>query len=337
MTKLLCALLLCIALPVEAAPTDELLQKINAHVVRVQVALANGAYGVGSGVVVAKDQVVTNCHVIANATNIGVVSNGENFSVSAIKPDWHHDVCILKVEGLNAPVATIGSSKNLKYEQAVFAVGYPDFSMSPCATFGFVKGLFRMDDSVVIRATSTFRQGASGGGVFDDDGNLVGVIALKSPGRNAYYYNLPVEWVQALLSKPEQAINTNSELPFWAENEQKWPYFMRVVQPYLTEDWQALLTVASQWAAQDPNSSEALFYLAAAEYATNDISNAENHLHQVVAINKRHSQAIYYLALIAEENGKHTEALNNVALLDHLDVTTADQLKLAMGITGSSR
>jgi len=337
MTKIICALLLCLALPVEAAPTDELLQKMNTQVVRVQVALASGAYGVGSGVVVAKDQVVTNCHVIANATNIGVVSNGENYSVSAIKPDWHHDVCILKVDGLNAPIAKIGSSKNLKYEQPVFAIGYPDFSVSPCATFGFVKGLFPMDDSVVIRATSTFRQGSSGGGVFDDQGNLVGVIALKSPGRNAYYYDLPVEWVQALLTQPEQSINSKSELPFWAETEKKWPYFMRVVQPYLTEDWQALLTVASEWVSQEPTSAEALFYLAAAEYATKDIANAENHLHQVVAINNQHSQAIYYLGLIAEENGKHIEALSNVALLDNLDATAANQLKLAMGISVESR
>ena len=337
MTRLLSALILCLALPVAAAPTNELLQRINTQVVRVHVALANGGYGVGSGVVVAKDQVVTNCHVVANATNISVVSGGESYAVSAIKPDWHHDVCIVKVEGLNAPIATIGSSKNLKYEQSVFAIGYPDFSPATCATFGFVKGLFPMDDSVIIRATSTFRQGASGGGVFDDDGNLVGVITLKSPGRNAYYYNMPVEWVQALLTKPEQAINSKSELPFWAEAQEKWPYFMRVVQPYLTEDWQALLTVATKWTELEPNSTDAWFYLAVAEYATKNSVNAEEHLRKVVAMNGQHSQAIYYLGLIAEESGKHSEALTKVALLTTLDVVAADQLKLAMGIAPEQR
>jgi serine protease Do len=337
MKKLLSALLLCLALPVQAAPTDELLHKINAHVVRVQVGLANGGYGVGSGVVVAKDQVVTNCHVIANASIISVANNGQSYAVTAIKPDWRHDVCIIKVEGLDAPVATIGSSKNLKYEQPVFAVGYPDFTSFPCATFGFVKGLFPMDDSVVIRATSTFRQGASGGGVFDDDGNLVGVITLKSPGRNAYYYNMPVEWVQAALNQPEQAINAKGELPFWAVAAENWPYFMRVVQPYITEDWQALLAIATKWTAQEPESTEAWFYLAAAEYATKNISSAEEHMHKVVAMNHEHSQAIYYLGLIADANGRRIEALTNVALLDVLDVTAADQLKLAMGITPEQR
>jgi serine protease Do len=332
MTKLLCALLMCLALPVEAAPTDELLQKINAQVVRVQVALGNGGFGVGSGVPVAEDQVVTNCHVIANASSINVVAHGENFPVSAIKADWHHDVCIIKVSGLNMPAVRMVGSKSLKYDQPVVAVGYPDFCPFPTASMGYVKGLFAMDESVVIRATSTFRQGASGGGLFDDEGNLVGVIALKSPGHRAYYYELPVEWVQALLTQPEQPINTKSELPFWAQSMENWPYFMRVVQPYLAEDWNALLKVASEWSKAEPNSMEALFYLAAAEYETKDINRAEAHLLQVVAKNAQHSQAIYYLGLIAEASGNHSQAMSNVAFLNTFDVDTADQLKLAMGL-----
>ena len=337
MKKLYFALFLCLAIPVSAEPTNELLQKINAQVVRVQVAHANGAFGVGSGVVVAKNQIVTNCHVIADANSISVVSGGEAYAVSAIKADWRHDVCILKIEGLNAPIATMASSKNLKYEQPVFAVGYPDFSMSACATYGFVKGLFAMDDSVIIRATSTFRQGSSGGGLFDDAGNLVGITTLKSPGRNAYYYDLPVEWVQALLDRPEQAINAKGDLPFWAQAHEKWPYFMRVVQPYITEDWPALLSIAKAWTEQEPNSTDAWFYLAAAEYATQDSNNAEAHLRKVVAMNSAHSQAIYYLGLIAEKSGNRTEALTNVALLNNLDVAAAEQLKVAMGITSEPR
>lgn len=315
-----------------AAPTDELLHALDAQIVRVQVVLANGGYGVGSGVVVAQDQVATNCHVVANANSINVVSGGASYAVSAIKPDWHHDVCIIKVEGLNTPIASMGASKNLQYEQAVIAIGYPGFMPCPVSSFGFVKGLFAMDDSAIIRTSSSFQLGDSGGGLFDAAGNLVGLITLKSPGRNAYYYNMPVEWVRAALKQPEQAINAKSARAFWAESADKWPFFMRVVQPFQTEDWQALHTVAVEWTAQEPTSSEAWFYLAAAEYAIKDMANAEAHLQKVVVMNQQNSQAIYYLGLIAEQNGKHMEALTNMALLDHLDATAADQLKLAMGI-----
>ena len=315
-----------------AEPPQELVFKLNSQVLRVQVALANGSYGLGSGVVVAKDQVVTNCHVVANAVGISVVSNGASFSVSAIKPDWKHDLCVLKAEGLDVMPVNIGSSKNLKYEQPVFNIGYPGFIPVPVSNYGVVKGLFPMDDSVIVRATSTFRLGASGGGVFDESGNLIGIITLKSPGRNAFYYNMPVEWVQTLLEQPEQSITAKSELPFWAKNSDEWPFFMKVVQPYLTKDWKSLQTIAENWVEQEPNTAEAWFFLAAAEFGTNDQTNAEVHLQKVVAMNRQHSQALYYLGLIAEARGNHTEALSNVALLHSLDKATETELKVAMGI-----
>lgn len=323
---------LCAATAALALPTDEMVHQLNAQVLRVQVALANGGYGLGSAVVIAKDQVVTNCHVVADANNIVVMNNGAPLAVTAIKPDWHHDLCILKVENLDAPIATIGASKNLKYEEPVFTIGYPHFQAVPSSTYGVVKGLYPMDDSVIIRATSTFGLGASGGGVFDDAGNLVGIITLKSPGSNAYYYNMPVEWVQALMHAPEQAITAKSEKPFWAASYDKWPYFMQVVQPYLTENWGSLQQIATQWTAAEPNTVEAWFYLATAEYAAKEFAKAEAHLQKVVAMNKQHSQAIYYLGLVAEQTGQHSVALNNVTLLNSLDETTATQLKVAMGM-----
>jgi serine protease Do len=297
-----------------ATPSDKLVRQLNAQVLRVQVALADGSYGLGSAVVIAKNQVVTNCHVVANSNSINVVNNGAPLVASAIKPDWLHDLCILKVDGLDAPIAKIGSSKNLKYEQSVFTIGYPNFAAVPVSTFGAVKGLYPMDGSVVIRSSSSFGLGASGGGVFDDDGNLVGVITLKSPGSQAYYYNMPVEWVQALQKTPEQAIGVKSEKPFWALSYDKWPYFMQVVHPYLTENWDALLLIASKWVKQEPNTAEAWYYLAASEYASNQPQKAEEHLLKVVAMNRQHSQAIYYLGLMAEKRGNHGLALTKLAL-----------------------
>ncbi len=331
-TGLLSSLFWGVATPIYAAPTDELVHKISAHVVKVQVGLANGGYGLGSGVVIAKDQVVTNCHVVSGAVSVSINTNGENYSASALKPDWHHDLCILTVTGLDAPIAPIGSSEKLKYEQPVYTVGFANFSPRPNATYGFVKSLYPMDDSVVVRASNAFRMGDSGGGLFDDTGNLVGIVTVKSPGRDAFYYNMSVEWVQRLLNKPEQPIVSKSELAFWAESHEKWPFFMKVVQPLKTADWAALQTIATAWAEFEPQTTEALFYRAVAEYSLKNTAYAELHLNQVVATNSNHSSALYYLGLIAEQNGKHMEALNLVAALDVLDVSIANDLKSAMGI-----
>ena len=339
MPKLLVALLLSVfASSSLAMPTDEVIEKINTHIVKVQVALANGGYGVGSGVVVAKDQVVTNCHVIAKAQSIGVISQGEGYSASAIKTDWHHDVCILKVEGLRAPAVNIGSSNALQYEQPIYSVGFPNNSPNSISTFGVVKGLYPMDDSVIVRTSSAFRMGASGGGVFDAMGNLVAIITLKSPGRNAFYYNMSVEWVKALLDAPEQAIfaaNNEHPSPFWDAPQDKWPFFMRVVHPLQTEDWNALLAIASEWTAKEPNANEAWYYQAVAEHGLNQHQQAEQHFAQVIANNHLHTDALYFTALIAEKTGKHIEALNSLALLKQLDDETAGKLMIAMGVASA--
>jgi cytochrome c-type biogenesis protein CcmH/NrfG len=107
---------------------------------------------------------------------------------------------------------------------------------------------------------------------------------------------------------------------------------MRVVQPYLTEDWASLKTVATEWTKQEPNNAEAWFYLAAAEFGNKNNLVSELYLRKTMEINSQHSLALYYLGLIAEEDGKHMEALTNIALLDKFDVLTADQLKLAIGV-----
>ncbi|HWU65713.1 MAG TPA: trypsin-like peptidase domain-containing protein, partial [Methylophilus sp.] len=331
MTKLMIGLLLgCLSASLMAEPADALVQDLNSRVLRVQVGLKNGQYGLGSGVVVAENQVVTNCHVVANASSISVMSGGAAYHAVGVKPDWEHDVCMLQMEDLPLAPVTMKSSRELKYEQPVFTIGYPSFVPAPVSTSGVVKGLFTMDDSVIVRATSTFRQGASGGGLFDDSGALVGLITLKSPGKDAYYYYMSVDWIQALISKPAGPVVVKSELPFWGKPAAEWPYFMKVVYPYLHKDWKGLKVIAEQWAAKEPQNTEAWFYLAAAEYETQDFTIAEQHLHRVLSMNDQHSQAFYYLGMIAEASGKHGEAMASVDALKQLDAEAAEALTVAM-------
>lgn len=331
MTKLLIGLWLgCMSASLMAEPAEALVHDLNSRVLRVQVGLKNGQYGLGSGVVVAENQVVTNCHVVSNASSITVVSGGAAYHAIGVKADWAHDVCMLQMEDLPLAPVTMKSSRELKYEQPVFNIGYPSFVAVPVSSSGVVKGLFSMDDSVIVRATSSFRQGASGGGLFDETGALVGLITLKSPGKDAYYYYMSVDWVKALISQPAGPIAVKSELPFWGKPAAQWPYFMKVVYPYLHKDWKSLKVIAEQWTTQEPQSTEAWFYLAAAEYETRDFSVAEQHLHRVISMNDQHSQAFYYLGMIAENKGDHREALASVDALSHFDSDKAEELKVAL-------
>lgn len=336
------SILLSAAIPSAlATPRDDLVYALKSSVVKIRVILPNGHYGVGSGVVVAKDQIVTNCHVVANAQAINVIKFGESHRAVSLKADWKHDLCMVGFDGLNTSIATLGESISLQYEQPVFTISFPNNSPKPLTTYGAVKALYPMDDSVIIRTSNDFRLGASGGPMFSEDGKLVGIITLKSPGRNAFYYNLPVEWIKNLFTRPEiamntAAINTKGELPFWDAPEEKRPYFMRVIQPYQTQDWVTLKKISTEWLQLEPKTSEALHYLAIAEYNLKETKNAEQHFGQIYADNKHHTNALLYLGIIAAESGKRDEAIKTATLLDQLDKDAANQLNEKLGITTSN-
>jgi serine protease Do len=294
-------------------PSDHILQELSSSVLRVKVNLPNGSLGLGSAVVISRNQVITNCHVVNDASKIAVIVNEEPHMATSIQADWHHDLCILTVENLDVPMVKLGVSKNLEYEDSLFTIGYPDKTQKPVSTFGAVKELFPMDDSVIIRATSSFRLGASGGGAFDDAGNLVGIITLKSSGEDAYYYFMSVEWVQALMTKPAQALGSRSEKPFWAQETTQRPYFMQVVRPYLAQEWKSLLKVAKQWAHKEPETAASWFYLATAEFATKDYVNAEAHFKKVLALNHHHAEAADYLQRINGKTEKLVVSYNTAA------------------------
>lgn len=309
MTKLLTSLSIFliahfISLSAFAMPSADKVQSLSAHVVKVYATLASGSISKGSGVVVAQDQVITNCHVVANSHHIQILSDGKSYVASAIKTDWQHDLCMVKVSGLNLPIAKIGSSEQLSYEQQVFTVGYPSDSPKTVSTFGVVKALYPMDDSVIVRTTSSFKLGASGGAVFDENGHLVAIITLKSPGKNAYYYNMSVEWVKSLLIAPEQAIitaSTDYKPPFWNTPQAQWPYFMRVVKSVQNENWQDLLQIASAWTDAEPNNQEAWYHLALAEEGMKAHDLAVEHFSLVLAQNSNNFDALNHLNLISKQ------------------------------------
>ncbi len=78
---------------------------------------------------------------------------------------------------------------------------------------------------------------------------------------------------------------------------------MKVVHPYLSKDWAAVMTIAKDWTQQEPNNVEAWFYLAAAEYGMDDMKNAKLHMRKANSINIYHPQIAYYLDLMDKGKG----------------------------------
>ena len=303
-----------------AESVQDLAYKLKASVTKVHVTTKSGGHGVGTGVVVGKDLVATNCHVLANAQGAKITKFGESYTPEAMRADWKHDLCILRFKFLELKPVELGDSETLKYEQSIFSIGFPGGPPKPQSTTGKIKALYPLDDSQIVRTDASFIMGASGSPVFDADGKLIAISTFKSPGRNAYFYNMPVKWVKALLEAPETISLDSTTAPFWDAPEKERPFFMRVVLPYQNDKWDELKVVTDEWLAKEPSNPEALFYAGVVEEHIGDINKANKLFEQVLQLHPNHTATLIELGLIANRAGKTDEVEKTHLALKAIDV-----------------
>lgn len=296
--------------PSPEQPNPELTYKLKASVTKVHVATKTGGHGVGTGVVVDKDLVATNCHILANAIGIKITKFGDSYTPVSLKADWKHDLCILRFQYTDLTPVELGDSENLKYEQAMFSIGFPGGLPKPLVTFGKIKALYPLDDSIILRSDASFVMGASGSPVFDSDGKLIAISTFKSPGRSAYYYSAPVKWVKALLAAPDSTETTSmktSDSPFWDAPDENRPYFMRVVLPYQNNKWDDLNTVATAWVKAETNSAEAYYYLGVSQDKLGKTNQAKESFAKALELQPQHPATLFALGLIAKREDNQPE------------------------------
>ena len=289
---------MALAAPEDEQARNELKFRLKASVVKVHVATKNGGHGVGSGVAIGEDLVATNCHVLANSAGVKITRYGGGLIPVALKADWKHDLCILRFKYAQLTPVELGDSENLAYEQDIFSIGFPGGPPKPQYTTGKIKALYPFDDSVIIRTDASFVMGASGSPVFDEAGKLLAISTFKSPGKKAYYYNIPVKWIKALLKEPDITSMETNIFPFWDAPEEKRPYFMRVVIPHKNKEWTTLRRVAKEWAQHEPTSAEAYYYTGIAEQALGNHQEAEKHFAKALALHPKHPASITALGCV---------------------------------------
>jgi serine protease Do len=296
-------------------PSDDLLHQLKESIVKVGSTLKNGAHGYGTGVAIS-----TNCHVLQNSNGMSITKWGEPFAPAAMIADWHHDICILRFEWVNLKPVVLGDSENLQYEQSIISISLPGDSPAPYVALGKIKALYPLDGANVIRASAAFAIGASGSPVFDYDGKLIAISTLKSPGQNAYFYNMPIKWVKELLLKSEIALYQPDGTPFWDAPDELRPFFMRVVLPYQNGHWAELKTVAFAWLTKEPSNVEALYYLATAEDNLGNANKANQYYQQVLKLHPNHPATLIALGLMANRNGNATEVEKTHVALKAIDL-----------------
>jgi serine protease Do len=313
-------------------PKPETLLKFSHSVAKVHVENEHGQLGVGSSVVVAKNQVATNCHVIANARGVAINKRGKSFAPIAMKADWVHDLCILIFDDLPLKPFPLGDMGQVNYEDDVIAFGFSGNAPRPTESFGSVKALIPFDDSHLIRTDSGFRMGASGGALINYDGTLIGLTTFKSPGRKGFYYSLPVKWIKQLLASPTLAKTTDSKRPFWDAPANQRPYFMQAVIPFQHKKWAALRSVAQKWIKAEPNTAEAWFYLARSHHGLEKLDDAKAALDKTISLAPTHVSALHLLGTIAMAQQNHHQANRLGKQLEAINVAYANYYYVDVGL-----
>ena len=289
---------------------SELAYNLKASVAKVHIVTKSGGHGVGTAVVVGKDLVATNCHVLANATGVNITKYEVAYQPVSLKADWVHDICVMRFQFLEMPAVELGESELLKYEQNIFSIGFPGGPPKPQVTRGKVKALYPLDDASIVRTDASFIMGASGSPVFDMDGKLVAISTFKSPGRGAYFYNIPIKWLKALLAQPESTevtIMASNTSPFWDALDENRPFFMSVVLPYQNEKWDELLKIAQSWVGKEPKSEEAQYYFGVANEKLGNIEPAKQAYAQALKLHPQHPATLIALGLLANKEGNQAE------------------------------
>jgi serine protease Do len=319
-------LLFFFSFSISATPAPELLFKINRSVVKVNVSNKEGNHGVGSGVVVKKDHIVTNCHVIANAQGINVNKYGNSYVPHAIIADWKNDVCILKFKYLELDPVKLSSNDSLEYETKVFGKSYGGNTVKAHTSFGRVKGIHQLNDFKVIQSSAWFAMGASGGGLFNYKGELLAITTFKTAGNTAFYYSMPVEIIKKMLANgKDTSVTAQTELPFWDAPTKDQPFFMQIIGPMNKKSWGELKKITLEWIKEKPDEIEAHYHHALALYQLGEFVSAKNILKRVIKINNKHALAYLYLYKISnKENQKNDMSYYKSRVLE-LDNSLIDQ------------
>ncbi|MHA7984243.1 MarP family serine protease [Rathayibacter sp. CAU 1779] len=179
-------------IPSIAAPDPSIpaaVQAESASVVKVDAVQASCSMeSTGSGWVEAQGVVVTNAHVVAGASSVGVIGqDGRGYSATVVAFDPQRDVAVLSVPDLTAPALSTGGT--LTAGDGAVVAGYPGggpYTLGSARIRGELNAagtdIYQHDavlrDIYSLRAT--VRPGNSGGPLFDDQGEVVGMVFARS-------------------------------------------------------------------------------------------------------------------------------------------------------------
>ncbi len=200
-----------------ANSTSEIVKKTADSVVEISTeSVVTGSFaqqyvqqGAGSGVIISQDgYILTNNHVINGANSVKVrLRDGTEYDATIIGSDSDNDIALLKVSATGLSPATFGDSNSLAVGDYVVAIGNPLGELGGTVTDGIISALARkvtIEDTqmTLLQTNAQVNPGNSGGGLFNANGELVGIVNAKQSATEVegIAFAIPINNVLDILS-----------------------------------------------------------------------------------------------------------------------------------------
>lgn len=200
-----------------ANSTSEIVKKTADSVVEISTeSVVTGSFaqqyvqqGAGSGVIISQDgYILTNNHVINGANSVKVrLRDGTEYDATIIGSDSDNDIALLKVNATGLSPATFGDSNSLAVGDYVVAIGNPLGELGGTVTDGIISALARkvtIEDTqmTLLQTNAQVNPGNSGGGLFNANGELVGIVNAKQSATEVegIAFAIPINNVLDILS-----------------------------------------------------------------------------------------------------------------------------------------
>jgi hypothetical protein len=190
-----------VPMPGVALEPSEIFKRADPSVVVIEVFdKGNKSLGLGSGVIVALRDVVTNCHVVGEAARISIKQGDVQRSARLRFQDTARDLCQVLLDDAfpaGKPVSAMVPSDKIEVGQPVFAIGSP-MGLEHTISRGIVSGLRGQKNAAkLIQTDAAISKGSSGGGLFDAEGRLVGIVTFGIAEGNLNFA-IPTDWIVEL-------------------------------------------------------------------------------------------------------------------------------------------
>jgi tetratricopeptide (TPR) repeat protein len=301
------------------AGASEVFQKVKDAIVVVKALDREGQeVSQGSGVVLPSGEVVTNHHVVEKGVTVTVVAKGRSALALIVGQDPDRDLALLFVVGLDASPAQLGRTEGLKVGQRVFAVGAP-YGLELSISEGIVSQL-RGKKPPIIQTTAAISPGSSGGGLFNEQGQLVGITSFYLKGGQGLNFAVPVEWVRELIAQSKKAgpppgakapgraqAPDSSREPRKGESDTTWSREADALQA--AQNWSGLLEHSKRWTRAEPGESLAWYALGTAYYKLGRKQEALSACKEAVRLKPDFAEAWYNLGVAYSDQGRYQEAI----------------------------